>query len=526
MKRLLVKIAALLLTAGGACLLLGSAPHAPPTLVIGEAADPSSLSPLTARSNQDIQIMVLLFLPLTRTEPDFSRSPGLAKSWEFSEDRLELTFHLRRDVFWQDGVQVTARDVEFTHSLLVDPAVGYHSIRWKRYIEDCIAVDDFTVKFTFSKAYPDQVMDASVGSPVPKHLLEKVPRSELQICRFNQDPVGNGPFRLAKWKRGESIELVASETYCDGAPRLKRIIFKVIPDTMNQILQLRRGDIDLMIRVPPEHCEELAGQPHLVVHTLPDRVYYAIAWNLKDPLFQSRKVRHALTLAIPRADLLKRIFGDHGRLCDGPISPILWAYNPDVRRIPHDPKKAVELLEEDGWRDSDGDGIRDKDGAKFSFELIANRGNTVKETTNTIVQAKLREIGIEVTTRSLENAEYTRRLTRDKDFQAATVGWGVGLKMDMTAMWHSKSVGDPFNVVGFQSEELDRLNDEAVFELDREKARPLWWKAQEIIVEEQPYTFLYFPDQINFVNRRVRNVRMSAIGWNQNIEEWEIAEEP
>jgi len=107
-----------------------------------------------------------------------------------------------------------------------------------------------------------------------------------------------------------------------------------------------------------------------------------------------------------------------------------------------------------------------------------------------------------------------------KDFEAAVAGWSVGLKMDMTTIWHSDSINDKFNFVSYSNPEFDRLNDAAIFEMDSEKAKQMWWRAQEMIAEDQPYTFLYSPKDINFVHRRFQNVQMETVGWNYNLEQW------
>ena len=308
------------------------------TLVVGVIGDADSLNPLTSSSRGAADIEGLLFLRLTRTNPDFSHSPSLAKSWEFSEDHLELTFDLRDDVNWHDGVKTTAHDVKFTYQLQKDPKIAWSAIKWKEYIEAVEVIDDYTVKFIFSRLYPYQLMDATVGPIVPKHLLEKVPAEEMQSGEFNRQPVGNGPYRFKEWKAQQYIIVEANEKYFEGRPPLDKVIFKVIPDQENLVLQLKSGQVDFLESVPPRFYRDLVKQEDLVAHVYPSRAYTYLGWNMKNPLFQSKKVRQALTMAINREEIINALLFDFGEVCHGPISPIIWAHNPDVPSFPMIPR--------------------------------------------------------------------------------------------------------------------------------------------------------------------------------------------
>ena len=488
-------------------------------LVFGAHGDADSLNDLTSTTITGSDIIGLLFLSLTRTNPDFSHAPSLAKSWEFSEDHLELTFHLRDDVFWHDGVKTTAHDVKFTFEKQISPNIGWSAIKWKQFIKDCVVVDDYTVKFVFERVYPYQLMDAVVGAILPKHILERVPDEEMVSTDFNRNPVGNGPYRFKEWKAQQYVEVEANEEFFAGRPPLDRIIFKVVPDQENLVLQLRSGEIDFMDGVPPRFFEDLSRQEDLVAYIAPSRAYTYLGWNLRNPLFESKKVRQALTMAINRQEMIDSLLLEFGRVPKSPILPIIWAHNPNLPDLPYDPEKARQYLAEEGWTDSDGDGWLDKGGKRFSFTLKTNKGNLIREDILVLVQDMLQEVGIEVKPNILE---WTILIgdTNKKNFEAVVLGWSVGLKMDMTTLWHSDSINDKFNYTSYSNPEFDRLNDAAIFEMDPEKAKQMWWRAQELIAEDQPYTFLYSPKDINFVHRRFQNVQMETVGWNYNLEQW------
>ena len=489
------------------------------TLVIGTIGDADSLNDLTSTTISGSDVIGLLFLTLTRTNPDFSHGPLLAESWEFSEDHLELTFHLRDDVFWHDGVKTTAHDVKSTFEKQRNPNIGWSSIKWKQFIKECVVVDDYTVKFIFERVYPYQLMDAAVGAILPKHILEKVPDEEMVSTDFNRNPVGNGPYRFKEWKAQQYIEVEANEEFFAGRPPLDRIIFKVVPDQENLVIQLKSGEIDFMDRVPPRFYKELSRQVDLVAYIVPSRAYTYLAWNLRHPLFQSKKVRQALTMAINRQEIIDSLLLEFGRIPKGPVLPIIWAHNPNLPDFPYDPEKAKQYLAEEGWEDSDGDGWLDKDGQRFSFTVKTNKGNQIREDILVLVQDMFKEVGIEVKPNILEWTVFIGDMNK-KDFEAAVAGWSVGLKMDMTTVWHSDSINDRFNFVSYANPEFDRLNDAAIFEMDQEKAKQMWWRAQEMIAEDQPYTFFYSPKDINFVHRRFQKVQMETVAWNYNLEQW------
>jgi peptide/nickel transport system substrate-binding protein len=309
-----------------------------------------------------------------------------------------------------------------------------------------------------------------------------------------------------------------------GRPPLDRIIFKVIPDQENLVIQLKSGQIDFMQSVPPRFFNDVSKQSQLVAHVYPSRNYTYIGWNLKDPLFESKKVRQALTMAINRQEIIDALLFEFGEVCKGPISPIIWAHNPNLPEYPYDPDRAKQLLAEEGWTDTDGDGWLDKDGKRFSFALKTNKGNQLREDITVMAQDMLKEVGIEVQPNILEWTVLLNDL-ENKKFPATIMGWSVALKMDMTTVWHSDSVNDKFNFVSYANPEFDAINDEAIFEMDRDKAKELWWQAQEMIADDQPYTFLYTPKSIDVLHKRFQNVQIESVGWYYNLAQWWVPQD-
>jgi len=516
------------------------------TLIVGLIGDVKSLNPYISTTLSGGNITSLMFLTLNTINPDLQTyKPSLAKSWEFSDDRKELTFHLRNDVFWEDSVQVTAEDVVFSESVAVDPKVAWSAIRWKDYIDDVKAVDDTTVVFHFTNVYPYQVMDASVGPIIPKHLLKDVPRAEMTTADFNQHPVGDGPFKFKSWRQQQQIELVRNPSYYEkGKPHLDRIVFRIVPDRTTLLTQLKTGEIDMLEDIPPKEFQKLKvnyrdGKTDIKPYEFLGRSYDYIAWNTIDPekydpdkyktleslkeipnpFFADVRVRRAMTYAINR-DLIREAIG-YGLLIpmQGPISPILWAYDENLPTIPFDTTKANQLLTDAGWVDTDGDGVREKDGQDFSFVIKTNNGNERREQACTLIQDMLAKVGVKMEIQLEESVTFFDNLDK-KRFEAALAGWSVGLKVDMTTTFHSKSVFDKFNFTSYRNPQFDRINDEAKMMMDRTQAKKLWDKAQRILVNDQPYTWLYYMKSGHGLHKRFQDVIMDQRGAYLNLEDW------
>jgi len=494
------------------------------TVVIGVPSEPDNLLDVVATTRGAQDVIDQMFLPLVEVGEDLlTFEPALARSWEVSEDGLSITYRLAPEARWHDGEPVTAEDVRFTWELHVDPAVGYSARSWKEFVADVVVEDAHTVTFRFDRRYPYQHMDASVGAILPKHLLADVPRDQLETCDFARRPVGNGPFRFVKWVAQQSVELAANEDFFLGRPHLDRLVFRVIPDRTVLLTQLETGSIDVMEDPPPHEVRRLdQSVPGVRVERFPNRTYTYIGWDSTNPLFASAKVRRALGMGIDRGGIIEALCYGYARPALGPIHPALWAYDEDLPPLPHDPAGARRLLAEEGWTDSDGDGWLDRDGEVFEFELKTNHDNQIRMDAAVMIQSQLKEIGVKVVPRNYEWTVLWDSVIRHAYETAVLVGWSVGLKVDMKPIWHSASREGKFNHTGYSNAEVDSLIDEALAKETLEEARPLWRRAQRLVVEDQPYTFLFILDKIFAVNDRVQGTDPDFRGFYRNLEDWWI----
>src|SRR6266571_5146270 len=381
-------------------------------LVIGVRGDVTSLNIYTAASAFDQEIADLLYLKLAYEEDDFEHGPptfqpGLASSWDLSPDGARLTFHLDPRATWSDGGPVTADDVLLSHRAASSPEVAWAGLDVEEFIEDVRASDPRTVVYRFARAYPYELMDAVEGNILPARVFERTPLSEWPKSAFLEAPVASGPFLLKRHEPGALIELVRNPSYLMAPlPRLDTVIFRVIPDEETLLNEVMLGGIDVMENVPPRAAARLESSPRLRLVRVPDLSYTFICWNTSRPLFSDPRVRRALTMAIDRDSIIEALLPGIGRPATGPVLSFLWAHDPDLKPLPFDPEGARRLLEDAGWKDRNGDGVIDRDGRPFRFELETDQASGQRGDVARMVVAQLGRIGVAAVPRVFESGAF------------------------------------------------------------------------------------------------------------------------
>ncbi|HET6617727.1 MAG TPA: ABC transporter substrate-binding protein, partial [Gemmatimonadota bacterium] len=401
-------------------------------LVVGITTDLDTMFPPTSESRTSSDVYGNIYWYLMRSEPDFINfRPGLADSFAFSDDSLQVTFYIHPGITWHDGEPFTADDVVFAHGVCKAPEINWPAASWLDHITNVEAVDSLTVRFTYDERYMYQVVDANVCYPLPEHILGDVPFAEMGNHPIGRAPIGNGPFRFVSWNPGQEVVLEANTEFALGRPHLNRIAFRIVPEATNLATQIQNGDVDLWPTfTPPSLYPQFKSDPDLVVHSYPGRSYSYLAWNTQDPLFQDKRVRQALTLASNRAEIVEALLYGQGQVGTQPLISTIWAHDPTIEPYPFDPDSAKALLEAAGWIDTDGDGIREKDGRRLAFSLKTNNDNQLRVDITTVLQQQFLAVGAEVTPEPLEFNTFIEQLMA-KDFQAAVAGWSVGIKAEL-----------------------------------------------------------------------------------------------
>ncbi|HEV7590458.1 MAG TPA: ABC transporter substrate-binding protein [Longimicrobium sp.] len=500
------------------------------TLVIGAASDIGDIDPLTWNVQNALYMQEsVLFTPLIAYDSTLKPVPRLARSWEVNADTTLLTFHLRDDVWWQDGVRTSAHDVKFTYDLLRNPKTGYiYSGLWTFYGE-AEAPDSFTFRIHL-KPHAEFLDVWRTLAPVPEHVLRGVPPERLAGHPFGtRRPVGNGPFRFVSRRAGQEWVFAANPRWpkeLGGRPYADRLVYRVVPEPATLLTELETGAIDLYPGMPPQFAPRVRESTRARLVDYPDLSYEHIIWNTRRRPFDDARVRRAMTLAIDRAGLVRAVRSGYARVANSTVSPELWMHDPAAGAgLGYDTAAARRLLAEAGFADRDGDGVLEAaDGRPLRFTLKVPHGNRERGDIAEIVQSDLRKAGVAMELREVEFNTLIAQISdpRKRDFDAVIVGWKPEFHLDDSDLYACSKRDQPLTWSGYCDPEADRLMDSVQIVADRAAALPLWRRYQALIARDQPVTLLYFSNRLVGVNRRVHDVHLDARGDWVGIDRWWI----
>lgn len=504
------------------------------TIVISWTVDIQGVNELITNltAAQTALLYFSLFMPLLEEQSDYEKGPStfkprLAESYEVSEDRKQITFHLRPGLVWSDGVPITAEDVRWTWEMQVHPDIVWNYADAKQRITDVEVLDEHTVRFHFSEASATQLYDILQGVILPKHAWSALPPSEWRANPqwFIDHLVVSGPFTLESWDPQQRYVLRRNERYFEeGLPWADRVVYQITPDPATQLALLRSGQAHLIEWIRPTDATVVKDHPDLDLYSVMPRQYVFVSWNLLRPLFADREVRRALTMAIDRQAIIDSLYHGYAWPSNSPFISNSWVYNHELDLLPYDPVKAKQILAKKGWRDTDGDGVLDRDGQAFRFELLTNADNDLRRDILVILQEQLRRVGIDAQPRTLEfNLLIARELAHDYDASVGSVG--VDTSLNLSYLFHSRAIDDGYNWGSFSDPEVDRLLDLLEKQTDFLEAKPLYDAVQSKIYEEQPLTFLYEPLRLIGARKTLRHVDPNAISTYFNLRHWQIVEQ-
>lgn len=511
------------------------------TLVLAATGQPDILLPPVTDVSVSRDIHSQIFLKLadlgvsTNTVGDEDFQPLLAQRWEW-DDSLTLVFHIDPRARWQDGPPVTAADVAFTFDAYTDPRVNSPARAVLQDIRAVTARDSLTAVFRFRRRHPEMFYDAVYHMRIlPAHLLRTTPRDQWLTAAFGKAPVGNGPYRFVEWTPGERVELAADSTFFLGRPHIRRLIWRFSPDLQVAVSQLLAGEADAVEFLgPPDNVRRVREAPHLIVYPYRGLSYGYLALNLwtngdttrPHPIFGDRSVRRALTMAVDRARLLRSVWGDLAKVPPGPVSQMWWIWDSQPRGLPYDTAQAARLLRFAGWRDTDGDGIRDRDSVKLSFRLLVPTTSAIRRQYARLLQEQFRLVGIDVQIDEVESNVFGQR-ARAGQFDAALASWNT----DPTP---SSSLRQTWTREGFGGTNYSRYDNPAFDELigrattgaiSRDRARVFWRAAIELLNNDAPGIWLYAPDHVAGVHNRVADVTIRPDEYWALLRTWRIPPE-
>jgi len=508
---------------GSIVIVTGQQPTVPiPTLMEG-----------AANSVGNLELADQLFLRLAGLGPTLLTAgargfvPLLARSWT-RRDSLTLAFDLDPRARWQDGAPVTARDVVFTFGRARDARIAPRLAALLRHITSVTAEGERRVVVRFSHAYSEQLYDATFHvAPIPAHLLDSMPPEALPRSSFVTQPVGSGPYRLVRNVSGQFVELAANEQFFMGKPKIQRVIIRVASDPDARINLLLSGQADATENVVPplSNIQRIEADSTLRLVPVPSPSLGFLLFNQKDPADQTQphpilsdlRVRRAITLGLDRQLLVRAVFGSYAEVPYGPVSSILWIRHGAPKALQQNVTEAKRLLEEAGWHDTDGDGIRERDGRALTLRLSLPNTSAARRKMSLLVQEQLRQIGLNLELQQLEFPVWIERRSAgnfDIDFTGTVQDPSPS---GLTQAW---SCTGGINVARYCDPTVDSLIDLAV--LGRAQGDPFrpWVTALRQIEADAPATFLYTQFYVYAVRRRFRNVTIFPVSSWQLLREW------
>ncbi|HPN84818.1 MAG TPA: ABC transporter substrate-binding protein [Victivallales bacterium] len=466
--------------------------------------------------------------------------PKIAENWELSEDKLTYTVRIRKGVIWHDfkdpvsgkewkDVEVTADDFAFYVEVVKNEDADCAPLR--SYLQDLDrieVIDKYSFKVVWRKKY---FLSESITlglEPLPRHLYHDY-EGPFDGKKFNEDHernriiVGCGPYRFDRWEKGQRVVMKKWGKYYGKEygvmPPLDEIVFEVIKHPNTQLQALKSGKIDRMGFTPDQWVNNTGGPEFeensdlLKKYKYPSRSYSYIGYNLRMPLFSDKRVRRALTHLIDRERILKEIYNGLGRICSGPFFIDSPYYDSKIVPYEFSPSKAKSLLGEAGWKDSNGDGILDKDGKKFEFTILSVADHPIQMKMLPLIKEDMASAGIVMKISPVEWSVYVQRL-ENKNFEVCVLGWAMGFESDPYQIWHSSESekAASSNHCGFVNPEADELimKIRDCFDLDERIA--LCHRFHRLLHDEQPYTFLITPFSLLGQSARYRNVRVFSSG--------------
>ncbi|MBI1317347.1 MAG: hypothetical protein GC168_00175 [Candidatus Hydrogenedens sp.] len=493
-------------------------------------AEMPHLNPITSTDAYASYFDQMIFDALTDVDPvTLEPIPLVAKSWEESEDHLTYTFHLRNDIKFTDGVPLTAKDVKFTFDKMMDP--GVDAAHYRSYfvnVTSCETPDDYTVIFRCNEPYWLHLIYLG-GLPIlPEHIYAE---GDFNDHAFARKPLGSGPYKFDKWDTGQQVSVARNADYW-GIPEghggwINKWIFKVITDDNAAMTALSSGDLDLM-SLTAEQWVRRADTPKFNSQfnklQFYSPFYNYLGWNMRLPQFEDKRVRRALTMLLDRETIRETIFHGLAQPMVANFLPGTPEFNENLSPWPFDPAAATTLLDEAGWRDTNGNGIRDKDGVELQFEMLMINSSSEYERLATVFKEQLARAGIDMQLNLQEWASLIEKV-HDRNFQAYMLGWSMPPFPDLYQLWHSSQADSGSNYVGFVNEEADQIIEGVRREFDRGKRIEMFRRFQEIVHEEQPYTFLYAPMSLVAVDKRVKNTVVYPLLRSRPYFEWFVPED-
>jgi peptide/nickel transport system substrate-binding protein len=471
-------------------------PPEPGVITVAIYTSPNNLDPRYGTDAVSARAHQLLFNNLVNLDDKMLLVPGLASSWDTSDYRT-YRFTLRQGVRFHDGRELTAKDVVYTYENILDPESGSPWRGAFQLVRSVKALDPYTVEFVLREATGSFLVNLVAVRIVPSGAGREL----------RERPVGTGPYQFVRYLVDDRLELKAFPEYFEGLPRNRGVVLKVVPDDIMRALELRKHTADLVVNdMAPDMAYQLQKEG-MQLHRFTGSNYQYLGFNMRDPILQDVRVRHAIGYAIDRPAIVEYLRRGLATPAVSLISPASWAFEPNVFDFTYDPENARRLLDEAGHRDPDESGPLPR--LTLSLKVSNTEFNRLQ---SSVIQQNLRDVGIDLDVRTYEFATLYADILKG-NFQMYTLQWAAGAAADpdiLRRVFHSQQVPPAgFNRGHLKDELLDRLIDEATLATTIEQRRALYGKVQQRVAELAPYISLWYETNIAIADPEIRGVHLT-----------------
>lgn len=502
---------------------------------------PNTLNPILAATTTESMIDRLIFDPLISVEPDgktlvpiLAADVPTTQNGGISKDGLTITYTLRAGVKWQDGVPFTSKDVKFSWQAMMNDANDVNSRVGYEDIKSVDIPNDTTVIFHLKKIFAPFVQSIFSESDdpiniVPEHLLAQY--HDLNRIAFNEMPVGTGPFKIERWVRGDHIELSANPDYFRGAPKLKTITIREIPDENTDINSLRTHDIDWMFEPSPNLYLVLKTLPDIAIHFVDQPQTLRLYINNERAVFRDRRVRRAIAYLVDKKSLVEKFTGGSATVAGADQPPFSWAYEADIPTYPPSIAHARALLAQVGYTPGP-DGMLQKNGQALSLQLSTNTENATRRLVETQIQAMLKAGGIDAQIKNYPfnvlSATYGQGgIQTTGHYDLAIAGWVAGLDPDDHSEYLCTEIPraghpDGVNYSRYCSKAMDAAQTAAISSYDQAVRKPEYAKIQKLIGQDVPEIILWYARNPQATNPDFKGFTPNPITESWNAYQWEI----
>ncbi|EHK2442115.1 ABC transporter substrate-binding protein [Clostridium perfringens] len=506
------------------------------TLIVGTTDPKGEFVPIYSSTLYDSWVNNLIFDGLISNNEKGEPVPNVAESYEVSEDGKTYTFKLNKGIKFTNGQELTAKDVAFTFTSICDPGydgprmdavnnlVGYEEYNKgdAKSVEGIKVIDDYTISFTNKNVDAAGIWNFSYG--IMPESVYKFEKGNFQAVKDKLlEPVGSGAYKFVHFKPGQEVKFEKNPDYWKGEPKIPYIVMKVT-NAQTLLQELMAGTVDIdRVGAKPENIDPLKQAGFLNLDLYMQNGYGYIGLNYGSDKVKDPKVRQALLYGLNRDGFMQSYYQGYGQVYNSHILPTSWAYNPDVPKYEYNPEKANQLLDEAGWKDTNGNGVRDKDGVELELQWLTYTGSKYVDALIPIVQQSWEQIGVKVTPELMEFGTMMDKVN-NREYDIFNGAWNLSIDPDPSGIFAiSQDVPGGFNNIGWRNEEADKLLKEGKGTTNQEERKKAYAEWQLKFSEDVPYILLGNAQEMFASNSRVKGYNPSTyIDWTHDVYKLEL----